>query len=309
MSQDKQREPKNQRRTQPSRKPIPKNQPFWKASIIQLLRGTIGVLETTVVKLETETPTNAEKKTSFLQKLDSSLARFIRTTRLFIPSRLSDKLSDTVLLGILAVIAVVIVWTTANFFLTKTPEVATVPPVEVIPTPTPTPAVTTPPEPEPTPKVTPIPEVTPVPEPTPEVIPIPEVTPIPEPTPEVIPIPEPKLTPEQALVAAVKNQFSEISQRTKRVEGKEINYDLIESLQANFRASNLIIKISNDWYTFKASTQNKLAAKILQRSQELNFIHLEIVDSQDKLIARNPVVGNEMVIFKRQSDNSRIQNY
>ncbi len=53
------------------------------------------------------------------------------------------------------------------------------------------------------------------------------------------------------------------------------------------------------WYSLEKSQQDKLAADILQRSQELNFTHLKIVDSQEKMIARSPVVGNEMIIFHR----------
>ncbi|MFW9265165.1 hypothetical protein RRG12_41785, partial [Nostoc sp. CALU 546] len=111
------------------------------------------------------------------------------------------------------------------------------------------------------------------------------------PTPTPTPIIE--LTPEQALIAAIENQVAEISDR--------IASGLIKSIEANFRTSNLTVKISDDWYTLQESQQDKLAAEILQRSQELDFTHLEIIDSQKRLIARNPVVGTEIVIFKRQT--------
>ncbi|BAZ27837.1 hypothetical protein NIES4074_02650 [Cylindrospermum sp. NIES-4074] len=316
--------------TQPPKKPYQRVTPFWKASIIQVLKGTIGVLETTVVKLETEQPSSGEKKPTFLQRFDSSLARFLRTVRLFLPSSLSNNLSDVVLAGILAGITVVIIgWTTLAVFTGKPVEIATVPPVEEVPAPTPT--VTTPPvsaAPEPPPEVftvlpepTAAPEVfTVLPEPTaaPEVFTVlPEPTAAPEvftvlpeptatpqaeaePTPEAIPEPEPtpipepvvELTPEQSLIAAIEKQVEEISDR--------LSAGLIKSTQANFRTSNLTIKISNDWYTLEAPQQDKLATDILQRAKELNFSHLEIIDSQNKLIARNPVVGNKMVIFKRR---------
>lgn len=201
---------------------------------------------------------------------------------MFLPSNLSTKLSDTALTGIVTGIAVILVWTTTTVFTGKPTEIATVPPVEEVPAPTPT--ITTPPEsvvPEPQPPQPPE-EITP-PEPEPEPIPTPTLTP----TPAI------ELTPEQALIAAIENQVAEISDR--------IASGLIKSIQANFRTSNLIVKISDDWYTLKESQQDKLAAEILQRSQELDFTHLEIIDSQDKLIARNPVVGTEMVIFKRQT--------
>ncbi|BAY28012.1 hypothetical protein NIES2100_78410 [Calothrix sp. NIES-2100] len=283
MSQD------NQNRQRP-RKPDQRNQPIWKSTIIQFLRGTIRLLETTVVKLETAPPPGTEETPGFWGGL---LAKI----RAVLPANLSAKLSDTALTGIIASIAVILVWTTTSLFTNKPAEVATVqpdgsrrvPPVEEIPAPTPipTPTITTPPTPE---LATPEP---PAPEeitPSPEIEPTPTPQPTPEPTPE--PTPAVQLTPEQVLIAAIENQVAQISDR--------IASGLIKSIQANFRTSNLTIKISDDWYSLTESQQDKLAADILQRSQELDFTHLEVVDFQDRLVARNPVVGNEMIIFKRR---------
>ncbi|OYE04262.1 hypothetical protein [Nostoc sp. 'Peltigera membranacea cyanobiont' 232] len=284
MSQDNQSKPTDEPVTQPPQKPYQRVQPIWKAKIIQLLRGTIGVLETTVDKLETAPPPGTEETPSFLQQLQLRWGGLLRTIRLFLPSNLSTKLSDTALTGIVTAITVIFVWTTATVLTGKPTEVATVPPIEEVPTPKPT--ITTPPEsvvPEPQPPQPPE-EITPPPEP--------EIKPEIEPIPTPIPTPVIELTPEQALIAAIENQVAETSDR--------IASGLIKSIQANFRTSNLTVKISNDWYTLKESQQDNLAAEILQRSQELDFTHLEIIDSQDKLIARNPVVGTQMVIFKRQ---------
>ncbi|MBC6433087.1 hypothetical protein FM036_21100 [Nostoc sp. HG1] len=283
MSQDNQSKPTDEQVTQPSQKPYQRVQPIWKAKIIQLLRGTIGVLEVTVDKLETAPLAGTEETPSFFQQLQLRWGGLLRTIRLFLPSNLSTKLSDTALTGIVTGIAVILVWTTATVFNGKPTEIATVPPIEEVPAPTPT--ITTAPEsvvPEPQP-----PEVQTTPPPTPE----PKTEPIPTPTPT--PTRTIELTPEQALIAAVENQVAEISDR--------IASGLIKSIQANFRTSNLTVKISDDWYTLKESQQDKLAAEILQRSQELDFTHLEIIDSQNRLIARNPVVGTEIVIFKRQT--------
>jgi hypothetical protein len=295
MSQDNQSKPTDEQVTQPPQKPYQRVQPIWKAKIIQLLRGTIGVLETTVEKLETAPPPGTEETPSFFQQLQLRWGGLLRTIRLFLPSNLSTKLSDTALTGIVTGIAVVLVWTTATVFTGKPTEVATVPPVEEVPSPAPTPTITTPPEsvtPElqpslPPEEITPPPEVETPPPPTPEAEVEPEPEPIPTPAPAI------ELTPEQALIAAIENQVAEISDR--------IASGLIKSIQANFRTSNLTVKISDDWYSLQESQQDKLAAEILQRSQELDFTHLEIIDSQDRLIARNPVVGTEMVIFKRQT--------
>ncbi|MBH8573426.1 hypothetical protein I8752_10440 [Nostocaceae cyanobacterium CENA369] len=275
---------------QPRRKPPVKVQPFWKSQIIQLLRGTIGVLETTVEKLETEPAPGTEESAGLLQQLQSGWSGLLAKIRSLLPANLSAKFSDTALTGIIAGIAVILVWTTTTVFSSKPAEIATVPPVEEVPTPTPTVTITpsATPEPQPPEEITPpIAEVTPppLPEPTPE--PTPEITPTPTPTPTI------ELTPEQTLIAAIENQVAEISDRFAS--------GLIQSIQANFRTSNLTVKINNDWYNLEQSQQDKLASEILRRSQELDFTHLEIIDSQDRLIARNPVVGTEIVIFKRQT--------
>jgi hypothetical protein len=279
MSGEKRRKPRNE----PAAILYQKNQPIWKTTIIQVLRGTIGVLETTVVKLETETPADTQKKTHFLSRWDG----FLRTFRLFLPSNISNNVSDTVLTGIFAVIFVVTIGISTFTFIPKSVEVATVPPVEeVIP---PKSVI----EPEIIPKSVIEPEVIPTPVVEPEAIPTPVIETEPTPTPVI------ELTPEQALLAAIENQFSEISVSVKNTKDKNIISQLIKPLQANFRTSDLTVKISDIWYNLEKSQQDKLAAEILQRSQELNFIHLEIVDFQEKIIARSPVVGNEMIIFNR----------
>ncbi|RUT04236.1 hypothetical protein DSM106972_044640 [Dulcicalothrix desertica PCC 7102] len=243
--------------------------PFWKVKIIQFLRGTIGVLETTANQLE-----------------DPS-------------SRVGEGIIAA-LTGIIAFVAVIVVWTTSSFNSKPASQVATVPPetppVTVTPEPTPTPLVEATPLPpvassakEPQVEETPIAVETPQPEieQTPVAEVTPEPTPTPTPTPEFIP-----LTPEQTLIAAIENKVSQVSNNTFS--------GIVKSIKANFRSSSLIVTISDDWYTLKKSQQDKLATEMFQRSQELDFTHLEIFDSQDKLVARNPVIGNEMIIFQRQ---------
>ena len=289
MSGEKRRKP----RSEPAPTLYQKNQPIWKTAIIQVLRGTIGVLETTVVKLETETTADTQKKTNFLSRWDG----FLRTFRLFLPSNISNNVSDTLLTGIFAVIFVVTIGITTFMFIPKSVEVATVPPVEeVIP-----PKSVIEPEAEPTPVIEPEVIPTPIiePEPTPTPVIEPEAIPTPVIETEATPTPVVELTPEQTLLAGIENQFSDITIAVKNTKDKNIISQLIKPLQANFRTSDLTVKISDVWYNLEKSQQDKLAADILQRSQELNFVHLEVVDFKNKVIARSPVVGNEMIIFNR----------
>jgi hypothetical protein len=280
MSQDNQNSQPSLPSEPTSPKPYQRDQPIWKVKIIQVLRGTIGILEAAAVKLETAPPPDAEKSPS----LWSGLLAKIRS---WLPANLSAKLSDTALTGIIAAIALILVWTTTTVFSAKPTEIATLPSVEEVPAPAPTP----------TPAIAQPPELVTV---TPEPQQIEEITP-PEPEPEPTPTPTVELTPEQMLIAAIKNQVGEISDR--------IASGLIKSIQANFRTSNLTVKISDNWYTLTQSQQDQLAADILQRSQELDFTHIEVVDSQDQLVARNPVVGNEMIIFKRRLKDFQLKKY
>jgi hypothetical protein len=314
-----------------SQKPSQRVQPVWKSTIIQILRGTIGLLEAAVEKLETQpSPSTATTPNNNVETLHATSLHatslqgwnaVLGKIRSLLPANLSTKLSNTALTGIIAGIAVIIVWTTTTVFAGKPTEVASVPPTEEAPpatvtippesTPLQAPPVESTPTPESTPPTTPPVESTPTPESTPPTTPPVESTPIPEstppttpsveetPTPELTPLPEPepeptpilRLTPEQTLIAAIENQVGEVSERF--VPG------LINSIRANFRSSNLTVIISDEWYNIERKQQDKLAAEMLQRSKELDFTHLEIIDSQGKLVARNPVVGTEMIIFQR----------
>jgi hypothetical protein len=256
-------------------------QPFWKAKIIQFLRGTIGILEVTVDKLEAE-PTGDH---------DSDTGRgwrgILNRIRSLLPGGLASQLSDAALSSAIALLAVVLIWgTSSTLFGSKPTEVATIPEVEPITTtiPTPEPSIT-PPEVESAPIV----EETPVVEDTNKSIK--EIPPVveekqPEPTPVFVP-----LSPEQTLIASIENRISEVTNR--------ISSGIIKSTQANFATSTLLVKVSDEWYNLKPNAQNKLASQMFQRSQDLDFSHLEIVDILDRVVARNPVIGTEMIIFQR----------
>ncbi|PIG93341.1 hypothetical protein [Gloeocapsopsis sp. IPPAS B-1203] len=281
---------------------------FVKKQSVRVLRGTINVLEKLATKLETE-PTIPT--TPFWKQLQRGWSRFLARIRHFLPGNTS--LSDTALTGIIAGIVAVVVGTTVFFLSPKSPapEVAEVPPVLIQEEPEPPQAElapTIPPE-----AVAEAPQ--PVTEPAqaePEFIPAPSelvapeppqaVAEIPSPVPSEIapsePIIEPVLpviepTPEQNLIAAIEKQVAEVSDR--------YGDGIIQSLQVNFPANSLTVKLKTDWYNLEPSQQDKLAAQMFQRAKELDFIYLEVVDSQGNLLARSPVVGENMVILKRQA--------
>lgn len=108
-------------------------------------------------------------------------------------------------------------------------------------------------------------------------------TPVEEPPP---PEPERKQIIEvQSEVAQVFDQYSQ---------------DIVQSVQANFQAEQLVIKVSDRWFELSQSEQNQLGTDVLERSRKLDFPKLEIRDQADQLVAREPVVGPNIIVLQRR---------
>ncbi|NET33750.1 MAG: hypothetical protein F6K19_17300 [Cyanothece sp. SIO1E1] len=101
------------------------------------------------------------------------------------------------------------------------------------------------------------------------------------------------LFPQQQLIAAIQDRLAAIT--SQYADG------LIKTFQADFRAAHLIVSVSDDWYDMSESSQNEFAAAILKHANSLEFRQLEIIASDGILLARNPVVGPEMIIMQRQA--------
>lgn len=104
-----------------------------------------------------------------------------------------------------------------------------------------------------------------------------------------------ELTPEQSFIAAIEQQLADIGDRYWD--------ELILSIEADLLHDVLIVKVTDDWYQLDRVRQNKWANNMFNRSQEFDLKKLEIKDTNNTLIARSPVVGNEMVIFQREKEN------
>ncbi len=104
--------------------------------------------------------------------------------------------------------------------------------------------------------------------------------------------PEPvKFTPEQYLVISIKNQIADI---TNRYGG-----GMIDSIQVNFLSGLLVIQVTDDWYDLDKTAQNQLANNLFKQAEDLDFTKLQIADNTGKLVARSPVVGEQMIILAR----------
>lgn len=102
----------------------------------------------------------------------------------------------------------------------------------------------------------------------------------------------PQFSPEQNLVAAVQQKVANMIDEDAQ--------DLIKSVEANFSGKSLIVRLDDSWYQLDNAGQNKLAQEMFHHSQKLDFNKLEIKDSQGNMLARNPVVGKNMVILLRE---------
>jgi hypothetical protein len=102
---------------------------------------------------------------------------------------------------------------------------------------------------------------------------------------------EPRLTPEQNLIEAIRHDIIDLTNQYPE--------ELIGLIEANFKASCLVITLGKEWYQLTPKKQNIVAKNIFRHSQYLNFRKLEMIDSQGNLIAYSPVVGDEIVVFRR----------
>ncbi|MBP0014652.1 MAG: hypothetical protein J7545_09440 [Roseofilum sp. SBFL] len=301
---------------QPSNHP-PAESPSWvKQQTLKILRSMINRLQAIADRLET--PPRSGPQRPIFPLWNQLLSR----VRGWLPTPWNRNINDfdlTLALGTILALSLAIF---VSLLPSRLPEVVRVP---EIPEPTETIEL---PEAE-VPEIAPEPETAPEeisPEPIPEEIPEeespepieeatqepepPEITEIEEPVEqeeeeeeeeedisepipvEIAPPPPPVLTPEQRLIVTIQEQVNRLTEKYE--EG------LIDSLQANFLNSLLVLKVDRRWYDLPLEQQKRLANDMLRRSRKLDFSRLEIVDLDGHLLARNSVVGTQMVILKAQ---------
>jgi hypothetical protein len=104
--------------------------------------------------------------------------------------------------------------------------------------------------------------------------------------------PPPKLTPEQSLIAALQEALQDLT--------KQYPEGIVTGIRADFDSSRLIVTIDDGWYELSPTRQDQLADSIWQRSRGLDFKNMEMLSTEQSLVARNPVIGAEAIILERQ---------
>ncbi len=110
---------------------------------------------------------------------------------------------------------------------------------------------------------------------------------------ELAPAIETPLTPEQSLLAYIQQGI--VSLTTQYPPG------LIQTMEPDFANNRLILTIGDEWYNLASQKQDSLTQSIWGRAQKLSFHKLVLVGQDGALVARSPIVGKNMVIFRRLS--------
>lgn len=105
--------------------------------------------------------------------------------------------------------------------------------------------------------------------------------------------PPPPPEPERKQIIEVQSQVAQVFD--------QYSQDIVQSVQANFQAERLVIKVSDRWFELSRSEQNQLGTDALERSRKLDFPKLEIRDQSDQLLAREPVVGANIIVLQRRT--------
>jgi hypothetical protein len=104
--------------------------------------------------------------------------------------------------------------------------------------------------------------------------------------------PELNFTPEQNLIAALTTKLGQLTQ--------DYPSEFIQDVQVNLPNNSLIVRVTDGWYELEESQQNSLGNEILQRSRAFSFDKLELQDKMGTLIARNPIIGENIIMLQNK---------
>lgn len=257
---------------QPNREPSPSRTPEIdsapKSATESVVAETNGVPKPKVALKSNSKFVATSATGSFLQKVGLLWQSMVKLVRSLLPTSISQKLSDPMLNAVIAAILIVAFGSTLNILSGKpADETAIARSVNL-------PDVIAPSESQSAKFKSKLPDL---------------VAPTaPKPVETLKPAP---LTPEQSLIAGIQNQVAEISDR--------LGGGLVKSFEANFSSSRLTVKVTKDWYELSELAQNQLVNQMFKEANLLDFSNLEVMNLEGKLIARNPVVGSEMIILDR----------
>ncbi|MCZ2205665.1 hypothetical protein [Cylindrospermopsis raciborskii] len=317
MSQDKKPRSKQQLPGTPPPGVYHKKPLFWKILIIQVLRGTIGVLERMVTRLETSPASRTPEQGGLLLWVVTKWDGFLRGFRLFLPSKVANNVSDGFLTMFFAFLAVLAIGVTATSLISQigspsVPQLSQPPTDSTVEGKTET-QLGQPPtdstvegktetqlgQPPTDSTVEGKTETQLGQPPTDSTVEGKTQPQLGQPPTDSILKSQAELIPQQEVTGFIEKQLKEITATNIITKDKQrIEVEIVQSIKTNFRISEIVIKTTEAWYKLESSQQEKLAAKILKSCQEMDLIHVKILNARNQLIARSPVVGTKMVFFQ-----------
>ena len=74
---------------------------------------------------------------------------------------------------------------------------------------------------------------------------------------------------------------------------------LVTSVKTANENRQIKVSLGADWDSLSAADQEAAAQKLWGRSQKLDFKKMELFNSNNALVARNPVVGSKIIMLQR----------
>lgn len=111
--------------------------------------------------------------------------------------------------------------------------------------------------------------------------------------------PDLDFTPEQTLVSALGTKIAALT--------KKYPSELFDLIEVDLPQNSLTVNVTDDWYELDPTRQAKLANEVLDRSRRLSFTKLKLQDRRGTLVARNPVIGDRIIIVQDTLDVDRLR--
>lgn len=113
------------------------------------------------------------------------------------------------------------------------------------------------------------------------------------------PSPTPAPSPDPAIAPVVGDRIAQI--QAQITDSSILNAPrVIDSVQADLVNDRLTLVVNGDWYRLSDYDQTQLAQALKEQSQTLSFKDLQLQTRDGAVIARSPVIGEQMVILQRE---------
>jgi len=97
------------------------------------------------------------------------------------------------------------------------------------------------------------------------------------------------LNPEQYIIKNIENQIENIT--------RKYGENLIVRVKANFSNNSLIITVGEKWYELSSNKQNNFAEEVFKQVKSLDFYKFKLENTEGKILARNAVVGEGIILI------------